>query len=190
MKKVQERRNVSFRCIAMKHFDQEMQLIQSIYNDAWEKNWGFVPLSQKEFAHIAKDMKLILDPRLCLLAQVNGQPAGFALAVPDVNQAFAHVKDGKLFPTGLLKLLWHLKAPKKKTTVQQVRIITLGIKKEFQHLGLGPLLYAQYKKIGPSLGFNQGEAGWILEDNKPMNEALLQMNARKSKTYRLFSKPL
>jgi hypothetical protein len=182
--------NVTFRAIDMKNFETEIEMVLGIYNDAWEKNWGFVPMEPEEFRHMAKDMKMIVDPNLVLIAMVKGEPAGFALTLPDVNQAQKKISDGKLFPTGLLKLLWFAKGPGRKSTINRCRILTLGIKKQYRELAIGPLLYTEYFKRGPALGYPVGEASWILEDNKPMNRALELMGSAKTKTYRIYDRAL
>lgn len=188
--KLRKSSSVVFRSMNMNDFDNEVGRILEIYNDAWEKNWGFVPMSEEEFRHMAKDMKAIIDPRLCLIAEIKGQPVAFALTLPDINQAIKKVKDGKLLPTGLLKLLWHAKGPAKKTTINRCRILTLGIKKAFREYGLGSLFYSEYLTRGPALGYPTGEASWILEDNKAMNKALKLMCGEKTKTYRIYDRSL
>jgi GNAT superfamily N-acetyltransferase len=188
--KIKEKGRVTFRPVNMKKFDEEVELILDIYNDAWEKNWGFVPASPEEFRHMAKDMKTIVDPSLILIAEVNGETAGFSLALPDVNQAIAKVKDGKLFPTGLVKLLWHTKGPFRKKTINRCRVLTLGIKQKYREVGIGPLLYLEYLRLAPLGGYAYGEASWILEDNIPMNKALTNMAGERSKVYRLYDRAL
>jgi len=188
--KVKASGRVTFRPLNMKKYDEEIANIQAIYNDAWETNWGFVPMNPEEFRHMAKDMKMIIDPALVLVCEVAGKPAGFALTLPDVNQAFKKVPSGELFPTGIFKLLWNLKGPGRKSTINRCRILTLGIKKEYQTLGIGPMLYAEYYKRGPALGYPVGEASWILEDNKPMNRALTHMCGERTKVYRIYDKVL
>lgn len=182
--------NITVRPVDMKRFDQEVDALLEIYNNAWEKNWGFVPMNPEEFKHLAKDMKAVMDPGLCLIAEIQGKPVAFSLALPDVNQAIKEVKDGKLLPTGLLKLLWNTKGPGRKKTINRCRIITLGVKQEYRESGLGPLLYMEYFRRAPLLGYPEGEASWILEDNKPMNKALEQMCGEKTKVYRIYDKTL
>ena len=184
--RLKEKGNVTFRSVRMKDFDKEVETILEIYNDAWEKNWGFVPMNDEEFRHMAKDMKMILDPELLLIAEVRGQPAAFALALPDVNQALKKIPDGRLLPFGLLKLLWNLKGPGKKRTLNRCRILTLGIKKAYREAGIGPVLYLEYLKRGPANGYPTGEASWILEDNRPMNRALELMAGKRTKVYRIY----
>lgn len=181
---------VTIRPINPKDFDNEINLILDIYNDAWEKNWGFVPMDAEEFRHMGKDMKTIMDPSLLLIAEVAGEPAAFALTLPDINQALKKVPDGKLLPFGLLKLLWNTKGPGRRKTINRCRVLTLGIKKKFREVGIGPLLYAEYLKRGPGNGYPVGEASWILEDNIPMNKALAHMCGERTKVYRIYDRPL
>jgi hypothetical protein len=188
--RVKRRSSVTFRSVVMSNFDQEVEKILEIYNDAWEKNWGFVPMDREEFFHLAKDLKQIVDPRLLLIAEKGGEMIGFALTIPDANQAIHKIKDGRLFPFGLIKLLWNLKGPGRRKTVNRLRILVLGVKRGYQQLGLGPMFYTEYFKLGPQLGYYRGEASWILEDNKPMNRALEMMCGKHYKVYRLYDKTL
>jgi hypothetical protein len=185
-----ENKAVKLREIDVKDFEGEMARVLAIYNDAWEKNWGFVPMDEAEFRVMAEELRPILDPRFLLIAEVDGEPAGFALGLPDVNQALIQVRNGRLFPLGWAKLLWALKSPWAEKKITRIRIVTLGIKQKFQHLGLGPKFYLSFLKRGLEAGHDSGEASWILADNAPMNKALLAMGARKSKTYRIFERPL
>jgi ribosomal protein S18 acetylase RimI-like enzyme len=188
--KLKEKGLVTFRTVDMKNFEREVDMILDIYNDAWEQNWGFVPMDNEEFRHMAKDMKMIVDPELLLIAEVGGKPAGFALTLPDVNQVFKKVKSGKLLPFGIFKLLWNLKGPGRKKTINRCRILTLGIKRDYREHAIGPLLYTEYLKRGPANGYPVGEASWILEDNRPMNRALQLMCGDRTKVYRIYDKAL
>lgn len=187
--KAKQSGNIKFRAARLENFDQEVKLIMDIYNDAWEQNWGFVPMEPEEMMHLAKELKTIVDPELLLIAEVAGEPAAFGLALPDVNLALHKVQDGKLFPTGIFKLLWNLKGPGKKN-INRCRMITLGVKKKYREYGLGPLIYVEYLKRAPALGYPVGEASWILEDNIPMNKAIAGMGGKKTKTYRVYEKSL
>ncbi len=188
--RVKKRSGIVFRTVRMKEFEKEVDRILEIYNDAWEKNWGFVPMDAEEFRHMAKDMKAIVDPEMLLIAEVNGVPAAFGLALPDVNQAFQKIPDGKLLPTGLFKLLWNTKGPGKKKTINRCRIITLGVKQAYREAGIGPLLYVEYLQRGLKQGYSRGEASWILEDNLPMNKALQHMSAKRTKVYRIYDRAI
>ncbi len=177
-----------FRPLNMAAFDSEVDLLLDIYNDAWEKNWGFVPMRPAEFRAMAKDMKLVVDPELCLIAEVEGKAVAFALALPDINQALVHVKEGRLTPLNLLKLFWYLKGPAAKRTITQFRVITLGVRKTYQESGIGPLMYTEFWRRGVAKGLCEAEASWILENNVPMNTALEALGAEKTKVYRIYER--
>ncbi|MFN7685638.1 MAG: N-acetyltransferase [Oligoflexia bacterium] len=182
--------NITFRTINMRRYEEEVDRILEIYNDAWEDNWGFVPMSPEEFRHMAKDMKAIVDPELLLIGEVRGEPAGFALALPDVNQVFKKIPDGKLLPTGLLKLLWYTKGPARRSVMNRCRVLTLGIKKAYRNFSMGPLFYTEYLRRGPAAGYPVGEASWILEDNRAMNRALELMCGNRTKVYRIYDRAI
>ncbi len=148
-----------------------------------------VTMDDVESRHMAMDMKRILDPRLVLIVHVDGKPAAFGLALPNINQALAKIRDGRLLPTGIFKLLWHFFGPGRRRTVTESRILTLGIKDEFRHLGLGALLYVEYVRRSPAGGMPVGEASWILEDNTDMISSLEAMNARLTRRYRIYQRP-
>ena len=187
----QRRRNrITVRTVDMKRFDQEIETIMDIYNHAWGKNWGFVPMDETEFRHMAKDMKLILDPSMVLIVQVDGEPAAFGLALPNINQVLARVRDGRLLPTGIFKLLWYYFGPGRRHAISESRILTLGIKEQFRRLGLGALLYVEYLKRSPASGVMVGEASWILEDNTDMIASLEAMSAKITRRYRIYQRPV
>lgn len=184
------RANITVREVNLRNFDRELDTILDIYNHAWEKNWGFVPMDDIEFRHMAKDMKLILDPRLCLIAEVEGQPAAFGLTLPNINQVLKKIPNGLLFPSGIFKLLWHFLGPGRKSTVTESRLMALGIRKEYRSLGLGALLYAEYLHRSPALGMPVGEASWVLEDNYELLNLLKASNTQQTRRYRLYQKAL
>jgi GNAT superfamily N-acetyltransferase len=174
---------VTFRPIDMKRFREEVDLLKSVYNEAWERNWGFVPMTDAEFEHLAADMKPILDPDLVLLAFVKGEMAGFSLAVPDVNQVLVRM-NGRLLPFGWLKLMRGLKK------VDRVRVIALGVRKDFRRLGLGSLFYAESMRVALEKGIRAGEASWILEDNQDMRKPIEMLGGTINKKYAVFELPL
>lgn len=167
----------------MDRFDEEVDLVRELYNSAWEKNWGFVPMTDAEVDHMAKQLKPIVDPDLALIGMIDGAPVGFALSLPDINQAL-HRLNGRLFPFGLIKLLWYLRR------IDRIRILTLGLKKEYRRSGLTALLYYETFKRATGKGLWWGESSWILEDNHEMLSGLEKMSFRRYKTYRLYEKDL
>ena len=177
------RHELSVRRLRKRRFQEEVELIRDLYNRAWERNWGFVPMTDGEIDRMARQLKPILDPELALIGEVNGQPAGFALALPDVNQAL-HKLNGRLFPFGLVKLFWYLRR------VTRVRILTLGVEPEHRKSGLDALLYLQIFRAAVTRGYVGGESSWILEDNRVMCRALEKMGFVLRKTYRIYERAL
>ena len=170
---------VRVRPIDMKNFDADVERIWGIYNAAWERNWGFVPMSREEFSQMGKEMKQILKPELVLVGEVDGRMVGFALALPDVNQALKPA-GGRLLPTGLIKILYYQRL------IRSVRVLALGVVEEYRASGLAAGFYATLVRNARRLGFGDCEMSWILEDNVLMNRSLEMMGARRYKTYRLY----
>lgn len=186
---VKKKGNIRFRPIDMKNFQRDVALIREIYNDAWEKNWGFVPTDDAEFAHLAKSMKDIVWPNYCLLAFIGDQPIGFSLSLPDINQVLKEIPSGKLLPFGIFKLLTGLSPKAKK--INRVRVITLGVKKKFRGTGVASVFYYETYKQCMKDGLWGGEASWILEDNKEMLSAIETFGGVPPyKTFRIYEKSL
>jgi ribosomal protein S18 acetylase RimI-like enzyme len=182
---VQKRRNFVVRTINMKDFDNEVKRVKEVYNDAWSKNWGFVPYTDEEFDHMGKDLKLIVNPDYVLIGELDGVPIGFALSLPNINEILIKNPSGKLFPTGIFKLLMG------KKKIKTCRIITLGIKKEYQKLGYDSVLYYEtWRRATQMNNIVAGEASWILEDNILMNRAAELMSGELYRKYRIYDFPL
>jgi GNAT superfamily N-acetyltransferase len=183
---IKKRENITIRAINMKDFPGEVARIKQIYNAAWSKNWGFIPMTDDEFNHLAKSLKQVIDPHLVFIAEVAGKPAGFALALPDLNQALIKL-NGRLFPLGILKLLWHTKI---KNKINGVRIITMGVVHEFQKRGIDTVFYVETFDVGIKRGYTWAEMSWVLEDNVMMNRVLDLLGATLYKKYRLYEIPI
>ena len=186
VEKIVTRSRITLRTVNMNDFANELQIIRQIYNAAWSKNWGFVPMTVEEFDHIAGDFKKIIEPELVFLAFIDNEPAGFCLAMPDYNPVFKKM-NGKLLPFGLLKFIYYTKVKKLMTGA---RVITLGIVHKYQKIGLDMVLFYKTFTDGPRLGYHWGEMSWILERNELMNKAAIAMGARLSKKYRIYDKQL
>ena len=183
--KMRTREGVVVRPVNMKDFEGELRRIKVIYNAAWEKNWGFVPMTEHEFDHMAREMKQIVVPELLLLAEVKGEPVAFSMTIPDANVAYK-AANGRLthygLPTGLLRMV--LAARK----IRRLRLITLGIKEGYRKRGIDAILYLDTLKAAKSLGYTGGEISWTLEDNHLVNRAIESMGGRKYKTYRIYER--
>lgn len=182
--RVLERMDARIRTLDLKRFREEVDTIKAIYNSAWSRNWGFVPMTDAEFDHMAREFRPIVDPALCLIAEVRGEPVGFSLGLPNINHALRHLPDGRLFPFGLFRFLWH------RRSIRGIRVITLGFKPGYQQSGLGAALYLRTWLNGTARGYNHGEASWILEDNLDMVRPLERMGARPYRRYRIYERAL
>lgn len=178
------RNNITIRTINMKDFRQEVTKIREIYNEAWENNLGFVPMTKKEFDYVAKDMKLVMDKDFVLVAEKNGKLVGFMLALPNINEATIHMKRGRLFPTGLFKLLWY------KSKIKTLRVLTLGVLEKYRSSGIEVCFYIKLLQKSREKGYIGGEASWILEHNEMMNRELINIQGEVYKKYRLYEKTI
>jgi GNAT superfamily N-acetyltransferase len=183
--KIRQREGLVIRPIRMNDFANEVRRVKEIYNAAWEDNWGFVPMTDHEFDHIAKEMKAILRPELVLIAEVKGDPVAFSMTLPDANYALK-AAGGRLtkwgLPIGLIKLLLASRR------IRRLRLITLGIKEGFRKRGIDAVLYLDTITTAKRLGYSGGEISWTLEDNHLVNRAIEMMGGKKTKTYRIYQR--
>jgi hypothetical protein len=173
-----------------KHLERDVHIVREVFNAAWSKNWGYVPWTDNEVKHGAKAMGMILAPEITAIAEVEGKPAGIMIALPNINEVIADL-DGRLFPTGLIKLIWRLKL--KGHRFNSGRLLLLGIKPEFRGSALGGLsvlLYVHAHRGAEKLGIKVGELGWTLEDNEKINTGIQFMGGRIGKVYRIYGKDL
>jgi len=178
-----ERLALTIRTIRMNEFLREADRLRELYAGAWEKNWGFVAPTVEEFRHIAKDMKLIFDPRFAVVAEAQGRLVACAVALPDINQALGGT-DGRLFPLGLVKLLG------RKRYIDQGRLLLLGIDPAYRTYGLFPLLLVELHNQVANAPYKRVEFSWVLEDNHDINRPAADGGARRYKTYRIYQKSL
>jgi GNAT superfamily N-acetyltransferase len=175
---------IRVRMINMKRFWDDVAVIQKIYNNAWSQNWGFVPMTDAEFRHMAKELKMIVDPRVVLIAEKDGEPVAFSLGLPDLNQALKRI-NGRLFPIGLPLLLYQARR------IRQVRVLALGITKRLQNWnGLGAALYYESFRRGVEAGYRSCEFSWTLESNALINRSMQLFGAQIYKRYRIYRKAL
>lgn len=177
--RVLKRSGIEIRHIRPRHFAQEIAKLQTVYNRAWEANWGFVPLTDAEFRAQAHDMKRVLVPELCQIAERNGEPIAFCLALPDVNEAIHAIK-GRLFPFGVLRLPFLMRK------IDRIRVITLGVVPEARPSGLEAPLLVRIIEDGLAKGYRSAELSWVLEDNHAMNRGIEAIGGRPYKRYRIY----
>ncbi|WP_299825653.1 hypothetical protein [uncultured Pontibacter sp.] len=179
-----EQKDIIIRPINLKNYKEEAANLREIYNSAWDKNLGFVPMTPKEFDYMAKDLKLVVDPDFCLIAEHKGKMIGFSLAIPDINQVLKKIRKGRLLPTGIFKLLLLRKK------INAVRIIALGVVEGYRKMGIEAVFYGAAMQKYREKNMQMAEASWILENNVMMNQGLLNMDAKAYKRYRIYEKAL
>lgn len=179
MKICERRQKCTVRGLRMSKFWEELKLIHSVYSSAWEENWGAVAMTDHEFEHLAKALKDTVDPDLCLIAEVDGEVAGFSLALPDYNQVLARL-NGRLFPFGIFKFLYY------RRKIDALRLLAMGVVKKFRTRGIDSIFYFETARRALAKGLARGEFSWILEKNEVMNRILIRMGFHVHKKYRLY----
>lgn len=183
VERVKKKENIVVRTINMSRLQQELEIIIDIYNDAWKLNWGFVPMTKNEILLMARELKPIVEPELVLIAEVDGQPVGVSITVPDFNQVLKKL-DGRLGPFGLLKCIYF------KRRITGLRAIVFGIKKEYRRTAISTVLYYETEKAGARLGYKWCEMSWNLEDNTLINRFDEAIGGRLYKKYRIYEKEI
>jgi GNAT superfamily N-acetyltransferase len=180
------KQGVTIRSINLEKIAEEGKRIRAIYNQAWQKNWGFVAFTEAEADHMAKELKPLIVPEGVLIAEIGDEPVGFVIGVPDINVALRHI-NGRLMhfglPIGLIKLLYY------RTKIRTGRLIALGVVEKYRRAGIAEMLVLQLMDEAFKRGFT-GELSMTLEDNVTINRFIEAMGAAKYKTYRIYSKSL
>ncbi|NGP88281.1 hypothetical protein G3569_07930 [Aliifodinibius halophilus] len=173
----------NIREVDLKNIEEEVEIIRHIFNKAWSDNWGFIPLKNEELLDLAKDLKLILDPKGAHIVEIDDEPVAFSIALPDLNQALRHM-DGTLFPTGIFKLLWH------RRNIDRLRTALMGVLPKYQGKGIDAMLHKEALINTREVGYRSSELSWVLETNTPMIQVAKKIGANIEKTYRMYAKTL
>lgn len=174
---------ISIRKIKMRKIKEEVKIIREIFNSAWKNNWGFIPLSSDEFDKLASDLKSIVDNDFAHIAEIDGVPVAFSIALPDYNQIFRKM-NGRLLPIGIFKILWN------RNKINKVRTALMGVIPEYQGRGIDALLHREAILSGMKKGVYSSEVGWILENNVQMVRVAERLGGTIDKRYRVYSKSL
>jgi GNAT superfamily N-acetyltransferase len=177
------RERVQTRSLRMSRFDEELARVKEIYNAAWERNWGFVPMTDAEIDHMAKQLKPAIVPDLVRFAEIDGALVGFGMVLPDVNEVLAPIR-GRLFPFGFLRLLWGMRR------IRNGRFMALGVRREYLRKGIGALLVEEMTGACNRRGYRACEVGWTLEDNDAINEIIRSYPCERTGVYRIYEKRL
>ncbi|NTU93267.1 MAG: GNAT family N-acetyltransferase [Chlorobiaceae bacterium] len=182
---VMKREGLSVRVLEMKRFDSEIENMRAIYNGAWEKNWGFVPMTDKEFDFLAKSLKPIANPHYVYFVEDrNGRTIGFSLSLPDINQALKHVNGNPLTPWGLVKYLWY------KRNINMVRTIVMGVLPEYRNKGIDSILNTWIADYGGKHGVFASEMSWVLKSNEAMSKLASVIGGKPYKEYAIYEKSI
>ncbi|MGD9209027.1 MAG: hypothetical protein PVH39_11110 [Syntrophobacterales bacterium] len=183
------KKRVHIRPIRRSIFKEELQILKDIFEDAWSQNWGFVPFTKAEFEHMGKSFKLLVPEDQVQIAEVDGVPAAFMVAVPNVNEAIKDL-NGKLFPLGWLKLLWRLKV----AYPTSERVALMGVRQRYQNSRLAAALAVMVVEAARPPAVKRGvlsaEMSWILEDNVGMRSIIDALGGLLYKRYRIYGKEL
>lgn len=183
--KAVQKEGIRLRALDRKHLDRDIELIKQIYNQAWERNWGFVPLTDAEIDHLVKSLLPVADLRLIFVAETaDGKPVGVSLTLPDLHQALKRAGGGHMYPFGLLKFLWY------RRKINQVRLLIMGVIEQYRGRGVDAYFYLTTARRAAECGYKRLEGSWILETNTMMNRIIERLGGVKYKTYRIYEKPL
>jgi len=179
--RLRKRNRFSIRPIRLKEFDKELGKIWEIYNSSWDSNWGFVPMSIEEFQYSANEMKSFIQPELCFIAEVQGKPVGFSIALPDINEVLKKM-NGRLFPFGWARFLWN------KSNIKLYRVVALGVKKQYRRLGIDAGLYYETYKTFLEKKIKWCDMSWMLEENKDILNPMERIGGTIYKRHRIYER--
>ncbi len=187
--KMSQRGRFNLRPMNLKKFDKEVAIAKRVYNKSWEKNWGFVPMTDLEFDHLAAELKQMLDEDLTAVVECDGEPIGFGLCLPDLNEPLlkAYPQPGTPEMWTKLKLVWHWKV---RGNLDWLRVFVLGVLPEFRGTGVDALMYMQIAENALHKGYKWAEISWVLETNLMMNRTAEMLGGEIYKTYRMYEKDL
>jgi len=187
--RIMERKNITIRSMDKKRYAEEVEKVKTLYNNAWSKNWGFIPFTDAEFDKLAEDLYDILDPDLVLIAEKDGKTVGFSLTLLDLNEPLQLAYSKPNSPTWwvLAKMFWHWRIRKQ---VSWIRVFALGVIPEYRTLGIDALFYYKTAQTAAKKGIIMGEMSWILDNNDKMNKPIIAMGGEVYKTYRFYEKSL
>lgn len=177
------RAKLSFRHMDRRRLAEEIKTVNSLFNDAWRDNWGFVPMTEEELEFMAREMKAVFEPRLSYVVEIGGEPIAFAVALPNVNPLLRKI-GGRLWPLGWLKILLGRKS------IDSFRVLLLGVRKDYQGSGIGFLFVMKMVRDALKTKARAAEMSWILETNRAMRAPLERIGARPYKRYRIYEKAL
>jgi GNAT superfamily N-acetyltransferase len=183
--RARKRNRVTVRPINVRDFDAELARIETIYNGAWQKNWAAVPMTHAEFEHLGREVKPLLIEGLVVIAEVDQEPVGFSLSLPDINPMLQKI-DGRLLPFGALRLLWALR----RGGIRSMRTLALGVLEGYRRRGVTELMILATVEAGFRHGIHMSEMGWTLEDNDLINRSLEILGGARIRRFRIYERTI
>ncbi len=183
IERMKKNMKIHIRSLNMKNYDKEIEILMNIYNSAWEKNWGFVPMTDDEMLYMGKTMRAFVDPELVKIAEVDGEPVGIAITIPNLNEVLEKL-NGKMGPVGLLKFLYN------KNKIKGTRTIAGGTRKDFRNTGIIAALFYETEISAKKNNYSWCELGWNLEDNALINDFDMAIGGKIYKKYRIYEMPI
>lgn len=177
---------LTVRALDMSRWEEETRLIMDIYNDAWSDNWGHVPMTKREIEQMAKELKMIVNPKLVNFVEDDGTAIAFSVSLPDINYVLKTIRNGRLLPTGIFKLLFSLKM----NMIRETRMPLMGVKKSHQGRGIDALVVADVLHRNREIGMLGCEMSWVLDDNQVLKNFLVGIGGVKENEYGLFEKEI
>jgi GNAT superfamily N-acetyltransferase len=174
---------IRVRPIDKKKFVSEMHIFKDVYNSAWAKNWGFLPLTDEEVVYLGHNLKPVVVPEMTVIAEKENEPVGFLGLLPDFNFVLKHMK-GKMNLISIMKALYYSKK------IKDLRLLLLGVKAEYRNKGVDALLFREAFKGVKRGGYKRVDFSWILEDNIPTQRLIEMIGGRLYKKYRIYEKEL
>ena len=182
-RKLEPEHGIRIRRMSRRTLRSDLDRFAEVYNEAWKENWGFVPYSKEDLDHYAKELQLVFDPAWFMVAERDGETAGVAITVPDINQVYKRMR-GRLLPLGW----WHYLRRRK--LIDRCRVGFLGVKPEYQHTGVAAGLYMEHWDTAGRHPVKWGELGWVLETNTALNRGMEAMGAEIVKRFRVYERDL
>jgi len=183
MSRLKKRGRFMVRPFRLNKFNEEIDAIWHIYNESWVDNWGFIPMSKEEFLYSANEMRSFFQPEYCFIAEVNGEPAGFSLTLPDINVILKKM-NGRTFPFGWASFFWN------KNKIKLYRVLALGVKKQYRRSGIDVALYYETYKKFIEKKIKWCDMSWVLEDNKDILSPISRLGGVIYKRHRIYERDI
>ncbi|MDR3109953.1 MAG: hypothetical protein LBU65_09770 [Planctomycetaceae bacterium] len=180
---IREETGCTTRYLDKKNFVQDVEIFLNIYNRSLTGTWGFVPMSEAEVKETASFLKYLIIPELAVAVELDGKVVGAVFGMPDYNPRIKAI-NGSLFPFGFLRLIMN------KRGIKNIRVISTNVLPEYQMLGLSLVMLNEFVPAAMKYGIQEAEFSWVLESNKYSRGSLEKGGAKKTKTYRVYDKPI